>query len=56
MFTRFKKEGIFNKKTGADYKKWILEKGGSMEEIELVKGFLGRAPNNKAFLEEIGVD
>ncbi|MFZ2303813.1 MAG: M3 family metallopeptidase [Minisyncoccia bacterium] len=55
MFTRFEKEGILNKKTGADYKKWILEKGGSMEEIDLVKGFLGRAPNNKAFLKEIGV-
>ncbi len=56
MFTRFKKEGVMNKKTGADYKKWILEKGGSMEEIDLVKGFLGRAPNNKAFLKEIGVE
>jgi len=55
MFTRFEKEGIMNKKTGTDYKKWILEKGGSMEEIDLVKGFLGRAPNNKAFLEEIGI-
>lgn len=56
MFTRFKKEGILNKKTGADYKKWILEKGGSIEEIELVKGFLGRKPSNKAFLKEIGID
>jgi len=55
MFTRFEKEGIMSKKVGADYKKWILEKGGSMEEIDLVKGFLGRAPNNKAFLKEIGV-
>lgn len=56
MFTRFEKEGILNKKTGMDYKKWILEKGGSMEEIELVKGFLGRNPNNKAFLKEIGAN
>ena len=55
MFTRFKKEGIMSKKVGADYKKWILEKGGSMEEIDLVKGFLGRPPNNKAFLKEIDV-
>lgn len=55
MFTRFEKEGIMNKKTGADYKKWILEKGGSAEEIDLVKGFLGRTPNNKAFLKEIGI-
>lgn len=55
MFTRFEKEGIMNKKTGADFKKWILEKGGSMKELELVKGFLGRSPNNKAFLKEIGI-
>ncbi len=55
MFTRFEKEGILNKKTGADYKKWILEKGGSMEELDLLKGFLGRTPSNKAFLKEIGV-
>lgn len=55
MFTRFEKEGVLNKKTGADFKKWILEKGGSMEELGLVKGFLGRAPNNKAFLKEIGI-
>lgn len=54
MFTRFEKEGIMNKKTGADYRKWILEKGSSMEEIDLVKGFLKRNPNNKAFLNEIG--
>jgi len=54
MFTRFKKEGLSNKKTGTDYKKWILEKGGSMEELDLVKGFLGRTPSNKAFLKEIG--
>src|SRR3989338_6759329 len=55
MFTRFAKEGILNKKTGSDYKKWILEKGGSMNEMDLVKGFLGRTPSNKAFLKEIGV-
>lgn len=55
MFTRFEKEGIMNKKIGADYKKWILEKGGSMEELDLVKGFLGRTPSNKAFLKEIGI-
>ena len=55
MFTRFAKEGILNKKTGADYRKAILEQGGSKPEIELVKEFLGRKPNNKAFLKEIGL-
>lgn len=55
MFTRFEKEGILNKKTGADYRKAILEQGGSKEEIKLVEEFLGRKPNNKAFLKEIGL-
>jgi hypothetical protein len=26
-----------------------------MEEMDLLKGFLGRLPNNKAFLKGIGV-
>ena len=54
MFSRFDKEGVLNPKTGGDYRKWILEKGSSMEEMDLVKGFLGRKPNNKAFLKSIG--
>lgn len=55
LFTRFKKEGLLNPKTGMDYRKWILEEGASMEEMDLIKGFLGRAPNNRAFLKDIGV-
>lgn len=55
MFTRFEQEGLLNPKTGMDYREWILEKGSSIEEIDLVRGFLGREPNNEAFLREIGV-
>jgi len=55
MFSRFEKEGIMNRKTGADYRKWILEKGSSEEELKLVEKFLGRKPNNKAFLRSLGV-
>ncbi|HCR52299.1 TPA: hypothetical protein DIV48_01455 [Candidatus Kaiserbacteria bacterium] len=55
MFSRFAKEGVLNPKTGRDYRRWILEKGSSQEEIDLVRGFLGRKPNNKAFLRSIGV-
>ncbi len=54
MFSRFKKEGVLNSKTGRDYRHWILEKGSSMEEIDLVRGFLNRKPNNEAFLKSIG--
>jgi len=54
MFSRFKKEGVLNPKTGRDYRHWILEKGSSEEEIDLASGFLKRKPNNKAFLKSIG--
>jgi thimet oligopeptidase len=54
MFTRFKKRGVLNQKTGRDYRRWILEKGSSEEELDLVSGFLKRKPNNKAFLKSIG--
>ena len=54
MFSRFAKEGVLNPKTGGDYRRWILEKGSSEEEMDLVRGFLGRKPNNKAFLKSIG--
>lgn len=55
MFARFKKEGLLNAQTGMEYRQWILEKGSSIEEIDLVRGFLGREPNNEAFLKEIGL-
>lgn len=55
MFSRFAKEGVLNRKTGRDYRRHILEKGSSEKEISLVQNFLGRKPNNKAFLKSIGV-
>ena len=55
IFSKFKKDGIFNSKTGELFKKIILEKGGSEDEMKQIINFLGRKPNNKAFLEEIGL-
>lgn len=54
MFSRFAKGGVLNPKIGRDYRRWILEKGSSEEEIDLVRGFLKRKPNNRAFLKSIG--
>jgi len=51
MFTRFQKEGLFNAQTGADYRRWILEPGGEQPPEELLKGFLGRAPSEDAFIK-----
>ncbi len=56
MFTRFEKAGILDHATGRDYRKQILERGGTVDGDELVRSFLGREPNMDAFLREIGVD
>ncbi len=55
MFSRFEKEGLLNAMTGADYRKFILEPGGELEPDVLLKKFLGRDPNQKAFLKELGL-
>ena len=55
MFTRFEKEGLLNSKTGTAYRRSILEKGSSEDEVKLVERFLGRKVNDKAFLREIGI-
>lgn len=55
MFTRFKKSGLLNPKVGQEYRRHILEPGSSREAIDLVKDFLGRKPNSKAFLKELGL-
>lgn len=49
MFSIFEKTGILNAATGKKYREIILAKGGSQNEFELVKQFLGREPNQEAF-------
>jgi len=55
MFSVFDKNGILDKKTGLRYRDIILAKGSSENELDLVKEFLGRDPDNKAFLKELGL-
>ena len=54
--SRFNKEGILNPKTGLDYRRCILEPGGSKDASEMVFNFLGREPNEDAFLRSKGVE
>lgn len=56
MYTRFEKEGLLSQKTGADYRRWILEEGGQKPPADLIKGFLGREPNEEAFFKSLGLD
>jgi len=55
MFSRFKTEGVLNPVLGKRYRVEILEKGSSRDEMESLKAFLGREPNEDAFLESIGL-
>src|SRR5690606_5429947 len=54
MFSVFEKKGIMDEKTGMRYRDIILSKGGSRDEYEMVKDFLGRDPNQDAFLKSLG--
>ncbi|KAF3920209.1 Saccharolysin [Arthrobotrys entomopaga] len=54
FFTAFKKDPM-NKEAGRRYRKVVLERGGSLDEMENLKEFLGREPNSDAFLEELGL-
>jgi metallopeptidase MepB len=42
-----------NAKEGRRYKRMILEKGGSQDEMMMLKDFLGRKVRTNAFYQEI---
>jgi len=51
VFTRFKREGIFNRRTGKDYVDAILSRGDSEDPDDLFEQFMGRPPDPDALLE-----
>ena len=55
MFRRFAEEGPTSPQVGADYRREILEVGGSRDAEASVRAFLGRAPDNTAFLHKLGI-
>ncbi|MEK7858449.1 MAG: M3 family metallopeptidase [Elusimicrobiota bacterium] len=55
MFSRFAEEGILNPVAGRRYRENILEPGSSRDEMESLKTFLGREPNEEAFLKSLGL-
>ena len=56
MFSMFEKEGVLNSGAGAAYRSTILAPGRSVEPDALLRRFLGREPNNAAFLRGIGLE
>jgi thimet oligopeptidase len=55
MFSVFEKEGVLSPVVGKRYRTQVLSKGGSNEALNLVRNFIGREPNNKAFLKQQGL-
>lgn len=55
MFTAFEKAGLLNEEVGRRYRTTILEQGGMYEAMDLITEFLGRKPNNEAFLRKLGI-
>jgi thimet oligopeptidase len=56
-FEEFKKKGnknvLTNNEIGMKWRREVLEKGSSEDEMKLVENFLGRKPSHKAFLKEV---
>ncbi|MFP6685692.1 MAG: M3 family metallopeptidase, partial [Polyangiaceae bacterium] len=51
VLSRFKREGLMNRATAADWRRHILSKGGSRDEASLVEAFLGRPATEKAYTD-----
>ena len=55
IFSVFKENGVLNSSLGKKLEEKILSKGSSKEEYQLLIDFLDREPENKAFLQSIGL-
>jgi thimet oligopeptidase len=55
LFNAIKKEGLLNPVVGRRYVDAVIGKGGSKDPNDMLKDFLGRAPNQDAFLHDLGL-
>ncbi|PNY24215.1 Saccharolysin [Tolypocladium capitatum] len=55
MFHSFFKKNPMDGNEGRRYRRTVLERGGSMDELEFLKEFLGREPSTEPFYQELGL-
>jgi thimet oligopeptidase len=55
MFSRFEEKGILNPEAGMYYRTKILARGGSMDEMDMLRDYLGREPKMDGFLKRLGL-
>ncbi len=53
MFSVFEDNGIFDQKTGKRFRDLVLKKGVSEDEYEMIQRFLGREPNDSAYINSL---
>ncbi len=56
MFQRFKEIGMLSPEAGQYYREKILAKGGTLDGLDLLRGYLGREPDMEPYLEFLGLD
>ena len=54
-FSIFEKGGIMNQEIGLRFRNEILAQGSSKDEMEMIKSFLHREPNDTAFIKSLGL-
>ena len=55
MFSKFEEEGVTNPKVGMEYRKEVIGRGGALDADDMLVNFLGREPDNQAFLRKLGI-
>lgn len=54
-FEAFKENGLFDQPTASRFRTWVLEKGGTVDPMELYVAFRGKQPDRNALLKKRGI-
>jgi oligopeptidase A len=55
-FSRFRKQGLFSREVGREFRDKLLSQGDSRDPMELFVDFMGREPDLKPLLERAGIE